>query len=187
MNSWCGAGTGGEDRVYFHDAEGVLRSLPAGWTDADRRHPQPARPRQRRGTPLPPPRGPQHSRRLPATQPRAATPRPGPDHPQRHRPSTSESIPPPPRTGWCVEAEVQKARRRFMSTRLHVAFGCGRGRRGGCANSRSRRHRPGLSSSSCCPCRTDRARHPSTLGRNSALRRSCGRPPRFRREVAQGH
>ena len=25
----------GEDRVYFHDAEGVLRSLPAGWTDAD--------------------------------------------------------------------------------------------------------------------------------------------------------
>jgi Family of unknown function (DUF5372) len=25
----------GEDRVYFHDSEGVLRSLPAGWTDAD--------------------------------------------------------------------------------------------------------------------------------------------------------
>lgn len=24
--------TWGEDRVYFHDADGVLRSLPAAWT-----------------------------------------------------------------------------------------------------------------------------------------------------------
>lgn len=42
FHPWCGhrlefvcrRRNWGEDRVYFHDEEGRLQSLPAGWTDA---------------------------------------------------------------------------------------------------------------------------------------------------------